>query len=412
MLNSVVGMLKEIAEGRGDLTKRLSMSSKDEIGELARWFNTFVERLSGIIKQVMQSSTQVEESAKQLALASEQQASSAGQMASVISQMAERIQDQSQGSAKIKDEMHQLMSAIEQVTKGAQESAVEVEKTSSTAEDMINSLARAVELLGKVRDESEHNRQQAALGNKSVMSVSQGMKNIKNVSAETLSCVAELEAGSKQIGEIVLVINDIADQTNLLALNAAIEAARAGEAGRGFAVVADEVRRLAERSSQSTNEISQIVDQLISAIQRTVEYVQKSNSEIDEGARLADEASRILREIESGAVATSNNIAELLTLMESLNRKGQAVSEAMAGLAAITEELSASAEEMASSSDEVIRAVESIATVSEQNAASAQEIASSGEEQSAAAEEMASSAEELSRTADELRSLVNQLKIE
>lgn len=276
---------------------------------------------------------------------------------------------------------------------------------------MINSLTRAVELLGGVRDESEQNQQQAALGNKSVISASQGMRHIKDVSAETLSCVAELEAGSRQIGEIVAIINEIADQTNLLALNAAIEAARAGEAGRGFAVVADEVRRLAERSSESTNEISQIVGQLMSAIERTVEFVQRNNDDIDEGVRLADDASRILSEIESDAVTTSNSIAELLRLMEGLSQVGQGVGDAMTSLAAITEESSASAEEMASSTDEVVKVIGSIAAVSEQNAASAQEIASSAEEQSATTEEMASSAEELSRTAAELKSLVNQFKV-
>ena len=410
-LRTALDMLRDMAEGRGDLTKRVEVSSRDEVGQLAMWFNTFVERLTDIIKQVMKSSAHVEENAEQLASATEQQASSADQMASMISQVAQGAQQQSQDSVQARDRMHQLLAAIEQVAKGAEESAVEVEKTSSTVEDVIHKLARAVELLEKVREEAEHSQERAALGNNSVTSVTEGMRHIKEASAETLACVAELERGSKQIGEIVEVINEIADQTNLLALNAAIEAARAGEAGRGFAVVADEVRRLAERSSQSTNEISQIVTQLMSAIERTVEFVQRNNNEIDKGAHLADDAGQILREIESDAHTINNSIAELLSLIEELNQLGRNAGEAMRNLAVITEESSASAEEMASSADEVVRVIDSMTTVTEQNAANAQEIAAAAEEQSATTEEMASSAEELSRTAAELKSLVNQFTV-
>ncbi|MFY9306173.1 MAG: methyl-accepting chemotaxis protein [Bacillota bacterium] len=410
-LRAALDMLRDMAEGRGDLTKRVEVSSRDEVGQLAMWFNTFVERLTDIIKQVMKSSAHVEENAEQLASATEQQASSADQMASMISQVAQGAQQQSQDSVQARDRMHQLLAAIEQVAKGAEESAVEVEKTSSTVEDVIHKLAKAVELLEKVREEAEHSQERAALGNNSVTSVTEGMRHIKEASAETLACVAELERGSKQIGEIVEVINEIADQTNLLALNAAIEAARAGEAGRGFAVVADEVRRLAERSSQSTNEISQIVTQLMSAIERTVEFVQRNNNEIDKGAHLADDAGQILREIESDAHTINNSIAELLSLIEELNQLGQNAGEAMRNLAVITEESSASAEEMASSADEVVRVIDSMTTVTEQNAANAQEIAAAAEEQSATTEEMASSAEELSRTAAELKSLVNQFTV-
>ena len=200
-LRAALDMLRDMAEGRGDLTKRVEVSSRDEVGQLAMWFNTFVERLTDIIKQVMKSSAHVEENAEQLASATEQQASSADQMASMISQVAQGAQQQSQDSVQARDRMHELLAAIEQVAKGAEESAVEVEKTSSTVEDVIHKLARAVELLEKVREEAEHSQERAALGNNSVTSVTEGMRHIKEASAETLACVAELERGSKQMAK-------------------------------------------------------------------------------------------------------------------------------------------------------------------------------------------------------------------
>lgn len=411
-LRSVVGMLGDMAEGKADLTRRLLAPSRDEIGDLTERFNAFVGRLSSTVKQVMQSSDEVEESSTQLATASEQQAEAANQISSSISIMAQRVKEQSQESIQAKAATEQLSSAIEQVARGAQQQAAEVEKTSLIARDIADDLEQAVAVIRGIGEASRRNQEQASLGNRSVAAVAKGMQSIRSVASEMLTRVSELDTGSKRIGEIVSAINDVADQTSLLALNAAIEAARAGEAGRGFAVVAEEVRRLAEHSSQSTSEISQIVERIVSAISGTVDAVRKSNDQIDQGVRLADEAGNTLTDIESGAVSTGTEIDRLMALMMTLNEKGQMVSEAMVNLAAITEESSVAAEEMASSSDEMIRRIESIASMSEENAEGAQEVASSAEEQSATIEEVASSAAGLSQTAAYLRSLVNEFRTE
>lgn len=410
-VKTATDILKVMAQERADLTKRVVVTSKDELGELASCFNALADKLSSAIRQVRQFSETVEESSRRLAAAGKQQAEAANQVALMISQVAQGVEYQSKDSIHARDQMQQLLTAIRQVAQGAQESSAEVAKTSDAVEKMTDNLVKAVEVLLGRQKGAEKNQQFASAGNESVTRVKEAMEQIRTTASKTLACVAELETGSKQIGEIVSVINDIADQTNLLALNAAIEAARAGEAGRGFAVVADEVRRLAERSSQSTEEISQIVNQLLASIVRTVESVQESNEQIDEGARLADEASGVLAEIEKVAGSARNELAQVMAIVGDLNQAAEDVRGAMTRLAAITEENSSLAEEMASGSDEVIRAIESIASIGEQNAASAQEAAASAEKQSAATEDMASSAEDLSQMAAELKSLVGQFEI-
>ena len=237
------------------------------------------------------------------------------------------------------------------------------------------------------------------------------MRSIKDGVDQALTSVAELESGSRQIEEILSVINDIADQTNLLALNAAIEAARAGEAGKGFAVVADEVRRLAERSTQSTSEIAAIIEGLGQSINQTVHAVESNGRLVDEGVNLAVGAEKILKEIASGADTVDASVNDLETLIERLSQRSKAVSDAMANAAAITEESSAAAEEMAANADDIMRLIDEIANVSDQIAARSDEVASSAQQQSAAIEEVSSSASTLAGAATKLAGLVGQFKV-
>ena len=260
-----------------------------------------------------------------------------------------------------------------------------------------------------IGEESRANRDRALSTRQ--WAVVSGMRSIKDGVDQALTSVAELESGSRQIEEILSVINDIADQTNLLALNAAIEAARAGEAGKGFAVVADEVRRLAERSTQSTSEIAAIIEGLGQSINQTVHAVESNGRLVDEGVNLAVGAEKILKEIASGADTVDASVNDLETLIERLSQRSKAVSDAMANAAAITEESSAAAEEMAANADDIMRLIDEIANVSDQIAARSDEVASSAQQQSAAIEEVSSSASTLAGAATKLAGLVGQFKV-
>lgn len=410
-IGQMIDALKDVSEGEGDLTKRLDASATDELGEMAKWFNIFVDKLVGVVRDVATTGSGVESGSVQLASAANEQASSTSQIVTAIAEVADGIQEQSRGIAAARSSMQQLAAAIEQVARGAEEQAVEVEKTSSLAEAMAADVDEAAAAIRSIGEATRANQASAVRGTDAVDTVAKRIHNIKAGVDQALSSVSQLEAGSKQIEEIVSVINDIADQTNLLALNAAIEAARAGEAGKGFAVVADEVRRLAERSTQSTSEIAAIIEGLEQSIRETVGAVESNGLQIDEGVRLAEGAEATLREIASGADSIGESVKNLMVLVDRLSQRSTAVADAMSSAAAITEESSAAAEEMTANTDEVMHVINGIAAVSEQSAARSQEVASSAQQQGAIVEEVSSSASALAEAATKLRQLVAQFKI-
>jgi len=237
------------------------------------------------------------------------------------------------------------------------------------------------------------------------------MLKVKDAVFETAQRIQDLGVQSQKIGEIIQVIDDIAEQTNLLALNAAIEAARAGEHGKGFAVVADEVRKLAERSGKATKEIAELITNIQRGTKVAVDSMQVGTREVESGVELAQDAGQSLKEIVQGVNTAGEQVHKIMEIINEILTGSEEVSKAVNNVAAITEENSAATEEMSASAEEVNSSMQNIASISEENASGAEEVSASTEELTASIEEISSSSEQLARMAQELQNMVARFKI-
>ena len=284
-LDKLVERVNNLTSGDGDLTKRIDIHTKDELGELASHVNTFIENVQRIIKEVKDATDEVASGNNQLAATMEE-------LSTTFDSQAQQISDMVLSMDSVKDISH----------------------TTSTT-------------LDKNMDILESAATQTQTGAEQLNGVQRDMMTIKDETISLEEVVVQLADSSNQIGEILGVINDIANQTNLLALNAAIEAARAGEAGRGFAVVADEVRKLAERTQHATGEIESIITTLqqksnLASIEMTksVDSVQAGVDNIgatNEGFKSAVESVMNLhKEMQVVANSVSNQYSTILTVVD------------------------------------------------------------------------------------------------
>ena len=216
---------------------------------------------------------------------------------------------------------------------------------------------------------------------------------------------------SSQIGAIVETIDDIAEQTNLLALNAAIEAARAGEQGRGFAVVADEVRKLAERSGRATKEIATLIGNVQSGTKQMVQAMDVSLQQVEVGSGYAGQAGQALEAILEAANLVTSQVQEIVAAWKDMSQATDDLMSGIDGVSAVIEENTASTEELAASSNEISAAVQNVAAVSEENSAAVQEVSATAEEVSAQVEEMAAASQSLAAIATQLQESVMQFRM-
>lgn len=412
LVDRIVMMMIAMKEAEaGNLCTTVTDNSKDEIGILAQSYTKMVAKIRLLIGQVSESAGLVEKTGQKLIDVAFATTSSAKQVAQAMGDMAADNNDENETVKETVSVTKQLELAIEQIARGAQEQAANVSDSTNLVANMARGMGEVSESTQAVEKAAKETSQAAKEGGKAVTETIEGMKNIREAVYQSAREIGEMGTHSQQIGDIVQVIDDIAAQTNLLALNAAIEAARAGEQGKGFAVVADEVRKLAERSSGATKEIAQLVGNIQDITKRAVAAMEQGTREVETGTSLADNAGEALQKIQSTTDKVNEQIVAIDQVMQRIHGYSSEVVDSVSNIAAITEENSASTEEMAAGSAQVTRSILNIAGHVESSAATSAQISSAAESMYASAQEITGSAESLSDMVKKLHTEIQEFKV-
>jgi methyl-accepting chemotaxis protein len=395
----------------GDLAVTMDIASQDETGILAGTFQEMVSYLQGMARRAEEIAggdlrndvtpksdkdalgnafkkmiLELRRTLGEIRAGADQIASASAQIASTAEQSARNNETAATAVEETTSTMHEMSANIQNVAKNTQGQASSVSETSASIEQMVASIDRIAQTSRQLMELSQKTKQAVGTGLESVDKSVRGTDEISRAITRSADTIAALGSRSEDIGKIVDVIDDIADQTNLLALNAAIEAARAGEQGMGFAVVAEEVRKLAERSAQSTREIAELISGIQKEAQEAVRQMEKSTELMDRGVELSRQVNASLKDIE-GSVGEVDRYAKEIGAATQEQSSGSAqIAKAAENLREITQEISSATHEQASAAEQTVRTMEKMREMIQQNASGTTELASSAEEMSAQAE--------------------------
>ncbi|HEY8892743.1 MAG TPA: methyl-accepting chemotaxis protein [Clostridium sp.] len=343
------------AIAEGDLTQILNVSSENELGSMGNNLNRMTNNLRELVQKVSGSLEQVVATSEELTASS----------------------DQTQQSAE------QVSLAIQQVALGSAEQVTITNDTTKIAEEIFTGMEQISNNIQAVTNTSLESFKRAEKGNEVVYSAIEQMNNISDKVAMSSHAVSILGDKSKEIGSIVSLITSIAGQTNLLALNAAIEAARAGEQGKGFAVVADEVRILAEQSASAAGNISILINEIQNEIVNAIKAMDNGTIAVKDGISMVNQAGKSFGEI-----------------LEDINY----IASQMQDVSTVTEEIGAGSQNM-------LGAIENVAKISAESSGNAENVVAASQEQTALMKEVANAAENLTQMAVELQSLMSNFRL-
>lgn len=359
IIRTIIRPLKELSTvaekvGDGDLRNLIEVKTQDEIGKLANIFNKMIESLREVVGNISEESNQLAASSEQLTESTTENKRATSQIVDSIQTFAETVDIQAETINESNRSVLEMSSSIQRISAKANA----VNEMSNKAMDAVLS------------------------GDETIQTAVQQMTMIQNTVQTLEKTVQTLDKRSLEIGDIVEAITQIADQTNLLALNAAIEAARAGEQGKGFAVVADEVRKLAEQSAQSTMQIKDIISRIQADTELAVESMAAGSAEVVKGIDVTNMAGKSFEEIRTNVQSVTYEIGQI-------SEESKVISQ---------------------HADQVAMGIETVLEQTNENTASAQNISAATEEQLASMEEIAASAEALAGMSENLQRTIQQFK--
>ncbi len=354
-IQELVGVAESVAVG--NVSCRVHVRSKDEVGALALAFRKMIDYLqetADAAQRIAQNDLTVTVQPK-----SEQDllGNSFRQMINNLTGVIRQLAD---NARELVSAATEISSSSEQMSRGANEQSAQIEQISTAVEEMSSTILESSRNSNQASEAASTASNTATSGGDTVNETIMGMQKIADVVRESSESIAKLANSADQIGEITEVIDDIADQTNLLALNAAIEAARAGEQGRGFAVVADEVRKLAERSGKATGEITEMIKSIQLETTDAVKSMEAGIQQVDLGRQLADKAGVSLGEIVSVSQRVMDMINQIAAAAEQQSAAAEQISKNIGQIATVTKETASGAEQSATAAEELNRQAEGL----------------------------------------------------
>ncbi len=345
-VDSTVRILKDISEGEGDLTKKIEIDSEDELGELARYFNLFVDKLKAIIRNIKQVTADTKRMGYDLASSSEETSAAVEEISATVGSIKDKTGFLNTEIKKSLDATMSVKDLILKISNLIGKQSDVISQSSAAIEEMIASIKNMTEVAKEKEREADELKNLAKKGQEHV--------------AKNTDSISDVYKSAGVIRDLINVIKEVADKTNLLAMNAAIEAAHAGEAGKGFAVVADEIKKLAETTGANVKDISTTLENII--------------DKIDQSSKVSEETGSVMEEIFRGISEITGAIQELIQGMVELSTASDEITNGLGNLINITDTVKTTSQDMDEKTRVMEKAAVQVSNISDENLAGIEEI--------------------------------------